>query len=190
MRGPPARRVRYLACMPNYRRLRTPGATWFFTVNLMTRRDNDLLVRHIDVLRECVAVERRRRPLRIDAWVVLPEHSHWLWTLPEDDADFSTRWRRIKTDFARCLPYVEPRPVARVRRGERAVWQRRFWEHRIRDEEDFARHVDYVHINPVKHGHVARTADWPHSSFMAYVRRGVYAMDWALDVDIECAGET
>ncbi len=175
--------------MPNYRRLRTPGATWFFTVNLLARHDNDLLVRHIDLLRECVAAERARRPFRINAWVVLPEHSHWLWTLPEDDADYSTRWRRIKTDFSRALPTLERRSAIRVRRNERAIWQRRFWEHQIRDDEDYARHVDYIHVNPVKHGHVSRSSDWPHSSFMSYVERGVYSTDWAADVNVVMAGE-
>jgi putative transposase len=182
-------RLRYDFAMPNYRRLRTPGATWFFTVNLLSRRDNDLLVRHIDLLRECVSAERARRPFQINAWVVLPEHSHWLWTLPEGDADYSTRWRRIKTDFSRSLPRSESRSATRVRNGERAIWQRRFWEHQIRDEEDYARHVDYIHINPVKHGCVTRAADWPHSSFSNFVARGVYAMDWAADVEILTAGE-
>ena len=181
--------LRYDFAMPNYRRMRTPGATWFFTVNLLDRRGNDLLVRHIDVLRECVAAERKRRPLQINAWVVLPEHSHWLWTLPEGDADYSTRWRRIKTDFSRALPRVEHRSAIREGRNERAIWQRRFWEHQIRDDDDYARHVDYIHINPVKHGHVSRSADWRHSSFMSYVERGVYAVDWAADVDVAVAGE-
>lgn len=112
-------RLRYDFAMPNYRRLRTPGATWFFTVNLLARRENELLVTHIDLLRECVAAERTRRPFQINAWVVLPEHSHWLWTLPEGDADYSTRWRRIKTDFSRALPCVEPRSAIRVRNRER-----------------------------------------------------------------------
>ncbi|MDZ4813377.1 MAG: transposase [Pseudomonadota bacterium] len=175
--------------MPNYRRMRTPGATWFFTVNLLARRDNDLLTRHIDLLPDCVAAERARRPFRIDAWVVLPEHSHWLWTLPDGDSDYSTRWRRIKTDFSRAIPPVESRSITRVRNGERAIWQRRFWEHQIRDDADYAHHLDDIHINPVKHGHVSHTADWPHSSFTGYVERGVYSVDWAADVAIAMTGE-
>ena len=131
--------LRYDFAMPNYRRMRTPGATWFFTVNLLDRRGNDLLVRHIDVLRECVAAERKRRPLQINAWVVLPEHSHWLWTLPEGDADYSTRWRRIKTDFSRALPRVEHRSAIREGRNERAIWQRRFWEHQSRSPDEVQR---------------------------------------------------
>ena len=97
-------RLRYDFGMPNYRRLRTPGATWFFTVNLLARRDNDLLVTHIDLLRECVAAERARRPFQINAWAVLPEHSHWLWTLPEGDADYSTRWRVVDPGYSLAAP--------------------------------------------------------------------------------------
>jgi putative transposase len=120
--------------MSNYRRALTPGGTWFFTVNLLQRRGNDLLVRYIDVLRACMAAERARRPFAVRAWVVLPEHMHWMWTLPTGDADFPTRWRRIKSDFSRRLPINERRSEARARRGERGIWQRRYWEHQIRDE--------------------------------------------------------
>ena len=93
-------RFYWMLAMPNYRRALTPGGTWFFTVNLLERRGNDLLARHIDLLRACVAAERSRRPFAIRAWVVLPEHMHWMWTLPVGDADFPTRWRRIKADFS------------------------------------------------------------------------------------------
>jgi len=165
--------------MPNYRRALVPGASWFFTVNLLRRRNNDLLVRGIDALRACVEQERVRRPFVVNAWVVLPEHMHWIWTLPDGDADFPTRWRRIKTAFSLAHPGVEVRSTARVHRGERAIWQRRYWEHCIRDEADYRRHVDYIHYNPVKHGWVRRAADWPHSSFRHFVARGVYAEDWA-----------
>jgi putative transposase len=174
--------------MPNYRRLTDPGATWFFTVTLAHRHGNDLLVRHIDLLRECFAREREARPFAIVAWVVLPEHMHWLWRLPEGDADYSTRWRRIKTDFSRRLPCTEARSPVQVARGERGLWQRRFWEHRIRDEADLQAHVDYIHYNPVKHGWATQTADWPHSSFAHYVARGVYTEDWAAEVGL-AAGE-
>lgn len=152
-------------------------------MNLLARRENDLLVRHIDLLRECVAAERPRRPFQMNAWVVLPEHSHWLWTLPEGDADYSTRWRRVKTDFSRALPCVEPRTAIRVRNRERAIWQRRFWEHQIRDDEGYARHVDYIHINPAKHGLVQRVVDWPWSSFHRYVRDGLLSADWVCAPD-------
>ncbi len=165
--------------MPRYIRAKTPGATWFFTVNLLHRHGNDLLVRRIDLLRQCVGAEKARRPFQVLAWVVLPEHMHWLWRLPMDDADFSTRWRRIKTDFSRALPPEEHRSAVRLSKGERGIWQRRFWEHQIRDEADLNRHMDYIHHNPVKHGWSRTPADWPHSSFLAHVRRGHYPLDWA-----------
>jgi putative transposase len=166
------------AGMPNYRRAWMPGGTWFFTVNLLQRRGNDLLVREIDLLRRCVAIERSRRPFSILAWVVLPEHMHWLWRLPPDDDDFATRWRRIRTDFSRGIARHEPRTVVRRSRGERGIWQRRYWEHLVRDEDDLYRHMDYIHFNPVKHCHAAHAADWPHSSFRDWVERGAYALDW------------
>ena len=166
--------------MPNYRRAHAFGATWFFTVNLLERHGNDLLVREIDRLRDCIACERRRRPFTILAWVVLPEHMHWLWRLPAEDADFSTRWRRIKTDFSRGLPRSERRTSIRLARGERGIWQRRFWEHQIRDEADLRRHLDYIHFNPVKHGLVRQAADWPHSSFAHHAAKGLYPLDWAI----------
>ncbi len=175
--------------MPNYRRALAPGATWFFTVTLLARGRNDLLVRGIDELRACVAREHARRPFTIRAWVVLPDHMHWIWTLPPGDTDFSTRWRRIKTDFSRAQPEREWRSGSREQRGERAIWQRRFWEHLIRDEADYRRHVDYIHHNPVKHGLVSGAADWPHSSFRHFVARGMYAEDWGDGGSIEVAGD-
>ncbi len=175
--------------MPNYRRFRVPGGTYFFTVNLHDRR-SDLLVSEIDTLREAVRTVRSRRPFHIDAWVVLPEHMHCLWTLPHGDTDFSSRWRDIKASFARAQPKVEHRTAARVRRAERGVWQRRFWEHTIRDDEDYARHMDYTHFNPVKHGLTEHVADWPFSSFRRCVAAGLYPADWAgADGSLEEAGE-
>jgi putative transposase len=109
---------------------------------------------------------------------VLPDHLHCVWTLPPGDDAFSMRWRLIKTIFVRSLPMSERRSEARKRNGERGIWQRRFWEHAIRDDEDFAAHVDYAHFNLVKHGYVAHVADWPHSTFAACVRRGLYPKDW------------
>ena len=134
--------------IPDYRRHRVPGGCYFFTVNLLERRGNDLLTRHIDFLRDAVRLVRRSRPFTIDAWVVLPDHLHCIWTLPPDDDDFATRWRVFKSVFARSLPSGERRSAARLRKGERGIWQRRFWEHSIRDDDDFAAHLDYVHFNP------------------------------------------
>lgn len=167
--------------MVQYRRNFVPGGTYFFTVALADRTSS-ALVDHIDALRNAFRVARKERPFTIDAIVILPDHLHALWTLPPDDADFSSRWQRIKAAFTHRL-VAAGMPVERRGKDEYAIWQRRFWEHTIRDETDFERHVDYVHFNPVKHRLVSRVCDWPHSSFHAYVRRGVLPVDWAGDVD-------
>jgi putative transposase len=137
-----------------------------------------LLVDKIDVLRDAVRAVRARAPLHIDAWVVLPDHMHCVWTLPPADDDFSGWWRAVKTLFAAAMPATERRSATRVRRGERGIWQRRFWEHTIREDRDYAAHVDYVHFNPVKHGLVDHVADWPFSSVHRFVTRGLYPADW------------
>jgi len=120
----------------------------------------------------------------IDAFVVLPDHLHTIWSLRPDDSDFSTRWRLIKNRFAKTLPKYEELTPARVRRNERGIWQRRFWEHLIRDEADFARHVEYCYINPMKHGLVTRVRDWPFSSFHRDVRTGLFPEDWGGDTEM------
>ncbi|MGH8491722.1 MAG: REP-associated tyrosine transposase [Moraxellaceae bacterium] len=171
--------------MPNYRRSTAVGTSYFFTVNLLERQSNDLLIREIDLLRKTVKRVNELHPFQIDAWVVLPEHMHAVWTLPPGDCNYSQRWRLIRSLFSRALPLMETRNRVRVARGERGIWQRRFWEHQIRNDMDFAKHVDYVHINPVKHGLVARAADWPYSSIHRYIRQGIYAPDWAASPDIE-----
>lgn len=174
--------------MPNYRRAFIPGGTWFFTVNLLERRSNDLLLREIDLLRTTVKQVRERHPFEIDAWVVLPDHLHCVWTLPPGDADFSLRWRLIKSAFSRALPKTERRSSVRKAAGERGIWQRHYWEHFIRDDSDYQRHVDYVHVNPVKHDYVSRVADWPYSTFHRYVERGIYPLDWCGDVNVSVSG--
>lgn len=170
--------------MPNYRRYRIPGGCYFFTVNLLERR-RALLVDEIEWLREVVRVVKQKRPFYIDAWVVLPDHMHCIWTLPPDDVDYSGRWRDIKTRFAKGLAANEHRTSVRKKRHERGIWQRRFWEHTIRDDVDYARHVDYIHYNPVKHGYVQRTFEWPYSTFKQFVRKGFYSPDWAYTPDID-----
>jgi REP-associated tyrosine transposase len=150
--------------MPNYRRVYAEGGCWFFTVNLEDRRSR-LLTEHIGALREAVAKVSRQLPFAIDAWVVLPDHMHAVWTLPPGDADFPTRWRLIKGFFSRSLPATERRTAVHRARCERGIWQRRYWEHRIRDERDYAFHIDYCWFNPVKHGLVASVEEWPYSSF-------------------------
>jgi putative transposase len=166
--------------MTQYRRNFIPGGSFFFTVNLADRRSH-LLTEHIGALRAAFRDTKANHPFRIEAIVVLPDHLHAIWSLPEDDADFSMRWRLIKSRFSHALPQGERISASRRSKGERGIWHRRYWEHTLRDEDDFARHVDYVHFNPVKHGHVTRVVDWPHSSFHQMTRLGVYPPDWAGD---------
>ena len=175
--------------MPDYRRNRVPGGTYFFTVNLRDRRSN-LLTTYIDALRNAVRNVRQRTPFHIDAWVVLPDHLHCLWTLPEGDADFPGRWHRIKMGFTKAIPNTESRSPMMTHRGERGLWQRRYWEHTIRDERDYAAHMDYIHFNPVKHGHAPHPADWPCSTFHRCVAQGLYPADWTVMADTDFpAGE-
>jgi putative transposase len=164
--------------MPDYRRNRVQGGSYFFTINLRDRR-SDLLITEIDALRGAVRVVRTRHPFHIDAWVVLPDHMHCIWTLPSGDADFPARWQAIKAAFSRSVPPAEDRRVSLIRRREAGIWQRRYWEHTIRHEQDFAVHMDYVHFDPVKHGLAARPADWPFSSFERCAALGMYPSDWA-----------
>jgi putative transposase len=166
--------------MTGYRRNLIPGGSFFFTVNLAERRLR-LLTEYIDELRAAFRYTRSRHPFAIDAIVVLPDHLHAIWTLPEGNADFATRWRLIKAAFSRGLPRGERISASRVAKSERGLWQRRYWEHTLRDDRDFARHMDYVHFNPVKHGYVSRVADWPYSSFHRMVKLGMYPKDWAGD---------
>lgn len=164
--------------MRHYTRAHVPGGCYFFTVNLAVRGGNDLLSRHVGALREAMTVTRRNHPFAVHAVVVLPDHLHALWQLPPGDSDFSTRWRLIKARFSRSVSPGERITPSRARRGERGLWQRRFWEHVIRDQRDWQRHVDYIHYNPVKHGHVVRAVDWPYSSLHRYIRNGWVEPDW------------
>ena len=164
--------------MTAYRRDRTPGACWFFTLNLANRQQS-LLIENIDLLRSSFRRCMQRHPWQIDAIVILPDHLHALCTLPADDSDFALRWRLIKTGFSHALPHGERISASRINKGERGIWQRRYWEHRIRDSADYNQHVDYIHHNPLKHGHVQCLADWPWSSFHRYVRAGIFPADWA-----------
>ena len=176
--------------MSAYVRPKVPGACVFFTVNLVDRGE-DTLVRHVDVLRQAVAVTRAKRLFKIDAWVVLPDHMHCVWTLPEGDCDYSGRMASIKAQFTRDVrrsgftPTLPPKNeyganAGRVRRGgayedrvgvnpdlrgEAPIWQKRFWEHHIRGDADFAAHMRYCWINPVKHGLVGHPKEWPYSSW-------------------------
>ena len=160
--------------MSNYRRAKTAGGTYFFTVVTAQRRALLANAEAVAALRMSVTAVRQELPFAIDAWVVLPDHMHAIWTLPPDDFDFSRRWGRIKAGFARHCGLDH----ASARRRDSGLWQPRFWEHLVRDEADFAVHMDYLHYNPVKHGLVTRVIDWPYSSFHRAVRHGVYAPDW------------
>lgn len=163
--------------MVKYRRNYLAGGTYFFTVNLQDRKST-LLVDHVNELRYAFQHARAKMPFKIDAIVILPEHIHSIFTLPDGDFNYASRWRFIKSVFTRKLLKAGV-SLIRNQRGEYNLWQKRFWEHTIRDDNDMENHVDYIHFNPVKHKHVARVADWPYSSFHEYVNRGDLPMEWA-----------
>ena len=164
--------------MVEYRRIDVPGATWFFTVNLAERQNNHLLTEQIDSLRSAFRYVKNRRPFQIDAIVVLPDHLHCIWTLPTGDTDFSTRWNLLKGHFSRSIAQGERVSKSRRKRRERGLWQRRFWDHMIRNERDLNTHIEYIHWNPIKHGWVTRVIDWPYSSFHQFVKQGIYPANW------------
>jgi putative transposase len=164
--------------MRNYLRMRAAGGVYFFTVNLAERRGNTLLLDRIGALRDAFGRTRMERPFSLEAIVVLPEHLHCIWRLPPGDDDFPTRWRLIKSRFSRAIVATERRSVSRLRQGERGLWQRRYWEHLVRDDEDYRHHLDYIHFNPVKHRLVRNAGDWPHSSLREWIARGAYPVDW------------
>ncbi len=163
--------------MSTYRRFRIPGATYFFTANLADR-GSTLLVDRIDMLREAFSQTRAERPFEVNAIVVLPDHLHAVWTLPPGDTDYSTRWRLIKARFAHDVGIEMPRSRSKRAKAERGIWQRRFWEHCIRDEADYRAHVAYCWTNPVKHGYVERAVAWPHSSIHRDIKRGLVGSEY------------
>jgi len=163
-----------------YRRALIPGGRYFFT--LVTERRRKIFIDDVQVerLRQAFRQVMRKRPFIIDAAVVLPDHLHCIWTLPPDDVDFPTRWRLIKTWFTKhddSTCQIE-RTGSRIKQGEPAIWQHRYWEHFLRDELDFEQHVHYIHYNPVKHGYVHKPADWKYSSFHHYVKQGMIPHQW------------
>jgi putative transposase len=163
-----------------YRRARTKGGTYFFTVVTHNRRKILCKPENIDLLRSAFQSVMEKHPYHIDAIVLLPDHLHCIWTLPPDDNDFSTRWRLIKSAFSRKCDsrYKGKISASRQIKKETSVWQRRFWEHAIRDENDFGRHVEYIHYNPVKHNLVNAPRQWAYSSFHKYVGNGLCDLDW------------
>jgi putative transposase len=168
--------------MPEYRRIKIKGGAYFFTVVTHERRPLLLNEQVRKALREGIQEVRQAMPFSIDAWVLLPDHLHTIWTLPENDDNFASRWAVIKRIVnQRCGSLKEisgPISDSRIKRSEFPLWQRRFWEHCIRDELDLQRHLDYIHWNPVKHGYVNRVIDWPYSTFHRYVPQGIYPDDW------------
>jgi len=162
--------------MSNFRRNYQDSGTYFFTATLKNR-NTSTLTDHFNFLKIAVLRVKQTRPFLINAWVVLPEHLHMIWTLPKNDSAYSLRWRSIKTLF--CKQFGKPD------KGNTRIWQPRFWEHTIRSEKDFNAHVDYIHFNPLKHGYVNRVVDWPYSSFHHYVRKGVYGSSWSSNIEVD-----
>ncbi len=171
--------------MPNYRRIRIPGITYFFTVVTYKRREILVIPKSRQILRAVINEARQLQPFTICGWVLLPDHIHCIWTLPENDGDYSKRWGIIKSGFSKRAKSLFHRNQwmtdSKRKYREATIWQRRFWEHMIRDEDDFRRHIDYLHFNPVKHGLVKRVKDWPYSAFHRFVKNGFYPPEWGGD---------
>ena len=163
--------------MSEYRRSQIPGGIYFFTVTL-ANRGSELLTQNIDLLRQAYARANELHPFKTIAICILPDHIHAIWQLPPDDARFDLRWRIIKANFSRHFEVSAERSTSKIHKREKGIWQRRYWEHLIRDERDLNRHIDYIHANPAKHGHVSQIRDWPYSSFHRFVQEGVLAEDW------------
>ena len=172
--------------MATFRRSVVPGATYFFTVNTNQRLKILTNSPFSLALKNALGQVNAEHPFTTEAFVLLPDHLHCIWTLPPDDANYALRWNLVKRIVSQATRHlVEPTiSHSHQQRRELGLWQRRFWEHQIRDERDLLRHVEYIHWNPVKHGYVARVRDWPYSSFPRYVKQGLYPLDWA------CGDET
>jgi putative transposase len=166
----------------HYRRAIVQNASYFFTVNL-AERQRTLLVDRVDQLRSAFRIVKSQHPFAIEAIVILPDHLHVLMTLPEGDANYSQRWNLIKGHFSRAVEVSEKISASRKKKRERGIWQRRYWEHLIRNEDDYTRHVDYIHYNPVKHGYVRSPVDWQYSSIHRYIAQGILSSGWAAEID-------
>jgi putative transposase len=177
--------------MPEYRRIRVKGGSYFFTVVTLGRQPI-LTTDHVrTALRKGIQEVRQSLPFSIDAWVLLPDHLHAIWTLPDNDDNFGSRWAVIKRAVSRQYGHLAGNDGSinnsPAKRGESGIWQRRFWDHLIRDDLDFQRHLDYLHWNPVKHGYVNRVIDWPYSTFHRFVNQGLYPPDWGGIIEDEKA---
>ena len=174
--------------MPNYRRDQSPGGTWFFTVVAFNRSPILCQEKFRASLRQSILRTQKTYPFEIDAWILLPDHLHCVWTLPANDADFSIRWKLIKQfvshDYRDHFQRQTRLSRIKMNRREGSIWQRRFWEHRLQNEKDFANHLDYIHYNPVKHGLAKAPKDWNYSSFGRYVTEGFYDREWGAGCDI------
>lgn len=168
--------------MPNYRRLKQAGGTFFFT--LITYKRQQILTSPESrmILKNVIEKTRQKYPFSIEAWVLLPEHIHCIWRLPPSSSNYSMRWRLIKSGFSRGVKSLYHKPEwltgSKRKHRESSIWHRRFWEHMIRDEDDYRAHMDYVHYNPVKHGLVKQVKNWPYSTFHRYVKQGIYSGNW------------
>ena len=166
--------------MPEYHRVYVQGATYFFTVVTYLRRPIFDRESSTELLYECLNAVGATTPFQTLALVILPDHLHTIWTLPENDTDFPTRWKRIKGLFTRQYHEKDlyPISISRISKGEKDIWQRRYWEHLIRDDEDLERHYDYIHYNPVKHGYVDHPSKWKFGTYSSFIQRGIYQPDW------------
>jgi putative transposase len=162
--------------MVQYRRNYQAGVLYFFTVTLKNRNAT-LLTDYIDQLKKSLQRAQKERFYETKAIVILPDHIHAIWKMPEADQNYSLHWRKIKSYFTHALS-VQGVPIAKNKRGEFNLWQTRFWEHTITNENDLENHINYIHYNPVKHGLVKRVRDWPYSSFHRYVKNGILDIDW------------
>jgi putative transposase len=168
--------------MSNYHRIYVPGGTYFFTVVTYKRLSFLTLPNVRTKLRTSWRVVQKNHPFFLIALCLLPDHLHCIWKLPENDSDYSTRWKKIKDGFSqsidkRILPIVES-TESRLLKREAPIWQQRFWEHTIRDQDDYNKHIDYIHFNPVKHGYVQKAIEWPWSTFHRFLSMGIYHPDW------------
>ena len=180
-----------------YRRAKIRGGTYFFTVVTYNRLKIFKHLENIILLRAVFKKVMQKHPFKIDAIVLLPDHLHCIWTLPQLDSDFSTRWRLIKSYFSRDFdqknvgwvearnPTNETYQTSRQKKKEKSIWQRRFWEHVIRNQQDLNRHIEYIHYNSVKHGLARAPANWAYSSFHRYVNNGIYDIKWGSGDNVE-----
>jgi putative transposase len=169
-----------------YRRVYIKGGTYFFTLVTYHRIPFISTKKSIEVLNDAILYTNDRMPFEIVASVILPDHMHFIRTLADESCDYSTRWRFIKSYFTRhwCKNQNSSESASRIKKGERDVWQRRFWEHFIRNDFDLTRHIEHIHYNPVKHGYITSPFDWQYSSFRKYVQDRLYPQHWGEDAKV------